>query len=868
MVETPSEADLHQLLVPSTYEPPRLPRKGTPPSRSDSNGDAYSVPDTLSRTNSMYSFSRASFTSQMSSLSSMTLPKGTDLASGIASASSATKAVRGLNKAAEQIQSWTKKALRMLKNLDADDDVEWAAAAGRDGLDEVDKTVSDFEELITAYVTSIEELQTRKDIGDVRSEQLQAVVETMETTLEGWDQVRSNLKGIHDQVELAMEFQELWNDVLGEVGNELDSLSGLVFEMEEKRHMASQIAPRANVNDTINLTELESVLGDSSKKRSTPNARFSLPPAFESSPLGSPIIEGPSDDTDLLGLFARMQPLKASLDFLPMRLSLFYSRAEKVFPHACEEIREKSARLRKNWEQLSKDAENLRRELSEDRWVVVFRNAGRQAAKMCESVERSIAKVQEAINEGYQRTNPAALAKRTESFEAKKMHYGPAVQRVISIISKGLKERLTINGEILRLHKDMSARAQEMIDSMEDMESLLESMHANHDSNLRESISTIVSAERSFSSTTFMDTPGSSPASSVDLTPVQPENIKPKYGLNGYSKTRAPSNPKPPIISGRRSSILAQPRRPTTPMSNRSGSTIHKRSASPATPSVYRQGSYAPPTATTTRPAPTPVVSKPRWSSTINANTTPNTSGYPRLTTRASSLASAIPLRSPLSRETSVSPSLPALTAVQKEPRQYRSFAERVASPTPRQNSLLDPVPYHRGRNFTAPAASGTIRSPSALAMHSRPGSNRTNEQLPGAGPPLSSLNQVRGPQTPQSIPKRTSSVLPQNPAAKSNLSVQSRSPHAREDSGVDLDIDHRGFQSSLLLPQSIDTPAQSYFPEMDADEVTSQGGPGSSPLTAKKKSSRPSPRAAKRISMLPIPSGRGSSLGHRRHGS
>jgi hypothetical protein len=33
-------------------------------------------------------------------------------------------------------------------------------------------------------------------------------------------------------------------------------------------------------------------------------------------------------------------------------------------------------------------------------------------------------------------------------YEAKKMHYIPAIERVVSIIQKGVNDRLTVNGEI------------------------------------------------------------------------------------------------------------------------------------------------------------------------------------------------------------------------------------------------------------------------------------------------------------------------------------------------------------------------------------------------------------------------------------
>ncbi|KAK4906993.1 hypothetical protein LTR66_017671 [Elasticomyces elasticus] len=435
----------------------------------------------------------------------------------------------------------------MLKDLDGDDDVEWAAAAGKDALEETSGTINKFETLINVYVLAIEELQARSDISSLRSEELSAVVEQMEYTLLAWDDVRQDLKKVHDQVELAMEWEELWNAVLGEVGQELDALSHLVFEMEEKRHIAYMSHDKVHdeKEQKIDINELESFI-DEPKKKEERNSRFSM--TFESSPLTSPVVESPNlgEDGMLMSLFARMQPLRASLDFLPMRVSLFETRASKLFPTACKELQDKQDKLEKSWTQLSDEAERLRRELSEDRWIMVFRNAGKQAQKMAESVERSVLKVQDAIDAGYARTNPAALSKRVESFEAKKMHYMPAIQRVLTIIQKGLKDRLTVNGEILRLNKELGSRMRQLQDQIEALSVPVDPVTARSNSRLRESISSMVSADR--------NTPGSSPPSSIDLPTAESATAQKhtsKYGLNGYSKPRPMSRP-PPISANNR----------------------------------------------------------------------------------------------------------------------------------------------------------------------------------------------------------------------------------------------------------------------------------------------------------------------------
>ena len=667
---------------PCYYEddgPPTPPPKDNPSFvfHSSSDLESFFSPLRSSRTNSIYTLSRASFSSQLSQLTSLHLPQASSLSSSITAVPTAAGAVIALTHAATQIQQWIQKAAEVLRGLDAEDDVEWAAAGGREGLGEVDAAIGKFESLIKVYVTAIEELQQRQDVLEVPAGNLRDVVDQMEITLIEWENVRRLLKGVKEQVELAMEWEELWGTVLGDIGLEVENLGRLVFEMEEKRHKALSTEPIVEGTAGIDIQELETIVEESpmgTASTTRVNHRFSLPAAFPaSSPIQSPTIPSPQEDSNLLALFARMQPLRASLDFLPMRLSTFQSRAESVLPTACAELESRRQNLEKHWKKLEADAEGLRRELGEDRWVLVFRNAGRQAQKMCESVERSISKLQEAIDMGSQHSNPPALAKKVESYEAKKTHYGPAIQRVLAIIEKGVNDRLTVNGEILRLHADTQAMWSALEAEITDLDLVLEDMHMHKNQQLRDSISTIVSNDRSFPGST-LNTPGSSPASSVVMGPSNGKGDPSTPYFNGSSRrdsivSTSSSRPStvrrnftlPPssVASRRLPNNTPTPRSVTTS----SGSTIRDCSPYRSTPTP----SGRPP-----RPSVLATDSKPRWNSspkidhsTIGHNfkplsiTTPSPHAkniYSNRSIRSTSYTSNVPLPSPLAREFSASP--------------------------------------------------------------------------------------------------------------------------------------------------------------------------------------------------------------------
>ncbi|CRG84589.1 hypothetical protein PISL3812_01853 [Talaromyces islandicus] len=733
---TQESNDLQEYLKRSTQDEdqrPAPPPKDTPPAPStpsSNNQSSYFNPLGLSRAESIFSFSRASFSSQLSQLTSINLPQPASLESSISSIINAPTAVRALIGAAEQIQKWMNKASEVLNGMEAEDDVEWAAAGGREGLDDVDKAVATFESLVDVYVKAIENVQLRDDIDDVRKEDLTLIVSQMETTLKNWANIRSLLKGVKAQVELAMEWEELWNIVLGDVGLEIDNLSRLIFEMEEGRHksLAGDVDTEQS-NNGLDINELETIV-EESPSHGTPASstkRLSLA-LFPVPATGADAVRNsnPQDDANLMQLFARMQPLRASLDFLPMRLSMFQARAERLFPTACDELEDRRKRLETSYKKLEGDAEALRRELGEDRWILVFRNAGKQAQKMSESVERSIGKLQESLEAGDPVNNPMAITKKIESYEAKKIHYLPAIDRVMSIIQKGINDRLTVNGEILTLLSDMKQRVDALKASMKVMDSLLdETSIAKNSQQLRDSISSVVTD--SPANTSLVGTPGSSPASSIIIM----------TGNNSTLRT-----PKPNGSSRRGSSVGS---------TSRSVANSRRLSGIPTPSHTQRKSSaglssYHSPTPSTLTPSPvsrvprpssvTPMPNKPRWNASTNtadldtghnfrslAATSPSPYSKPTYSSRNSrSVSSSLPIPSPLSRATSSSPvpgHLRTSSRVGGLRPGSRLGATSPTSPSLKaRGSVLDPPPYSKLRKSTGATNRQSYAGQSSARAH------------------------------------------------------------------------------------------------------------------------------------------------------
>jgi hypothetical protein len=781
-------------IIPAETEPaaPTPPPKDTPPLPSppapvaeeepsvldDNNGidiESYFQKRHYPRAGSIYTLSKASFTNQIQQLTSMKLPP-TTIASEITALPTSTQAGRALHKAANDIRLWISKTKEVLSGLDADDDVEWAAAAGREGLEEVDAAIGKFEGLVNVYISAIEDLQSRSDIALLPTKDQTTLVSQMEDIVTNWGQIKQTLKGIKNQVEVAMEWEELWNNVLGEIGAEVENLSRLVFEMEERRHRVISDSV-AEAPEKFDIAELETIVEEIPRKQAILNSkRLSMPPTLSVVSPTSPIPQIEQENSRLLALFAKLQPLRASLDFLPMRLNAFQMRASTIFPSACDELLRRKEQLEAAEEKLESEANALREELGEDKWVHSFRQAGSKAVAMYDSCMKSIQRLQQAIDD----SDEEKLSTRIATYKDKRDHYPPSMRRVLELIDIEMKHRSTVNGEILRIQKDVRAKVEDLEEVTGNMDAILDDFTRSR--KLRDSVSTVLT-EASLPQSN-LDTPGTSPASSVVMSrkssghgpAVTPANKKPRQSSVASSKLSAPSN--------RRYSSIPQ-----------GESVVSRKSMTSArldfTPSRAMSGtaaSQARSKTPTERPGP-----KPRWNSDTHLRdtvvghnfkpltlTTPSPfrkdTDSPDGSQRGSASRSSIPLRSPLSRSAALSPSVSGRSAstTPGQQRPARSLASSSNSPvTPAKGKLpvrSTPVSSPQVKSST-PASSRRVstvmedgKSPAkeespAARRASRPPSltaSRRSSLLPTPKQRTTSASKI----TETTPPKRTSSRL------------------------------------------------------------------------------------------------------------
>ncbi|KAF5387376.1 hypothetical protein D9757_005707 [Collybiopsis confluens] len=189
-------------------------------------------------------------------------------------------------------------------------------------------------------------------------------------------------------------------------------------------------------------------------------------------------------DQSLMTLDEKLESVSKGIKSINDSLDPFL-QATPTVPQTAQSNTETKAILRKHatlvseWEAVQEESEVLREELKEDKWLTVFRTVTDQADGMMSSLEKGVNRCQEFIWQVHRRGiedtmshSQISLSQRSEkppptletfntlldSFEAKKKHYMPATSKVLAIIDKGVRDRVTKNGETLRRHAESAQR--------------------------------------------------------------------------------------------------------------------------------------------------------------------------------------------------------------------------------------------------------------------------------------------------------------------------------------------------------------------------------------------------------------------------
>ncbi|KPV74480.1 uncharacterized protein RHOBADRAFT_16085, partial [Rhodotorula graminis WP1] len=184
---------------------------------------------------------------------------------------------------------------------------------------------------------------------------------------------------------------------------------------------------------------------------------------------------------------AALMRLDAKMDDVRKDYALVESQVQPLLAsHAHDErselglLRQKWVDAVDEWDTVQKDADALGDELKEDKWLVVFRSVSSQASDMMRSLDKVLVQSQHFVADVHGHARPSSSSSAPspgrlsrspsaphllssfkdlhQSLRAKVKYYAPATERVLAILAKGISDRRTKNGEVLRRFGDMQGQ--------------------------------------------------------------------------------------------------------------------------------------------------------------------------------------------------------------------------------------------------------------------------------------------------------------------------------------------------------------------------------------------------------------------------
>ncbi|KAF9477580.1 hypothetical protein BDN70DRAFT_97990 [Pholiota conissans] len=429
----------------------------------------------------------------------------------------------------------------------------------------------------------------------------------------------------------------------------------------------------------------------------------------------------------------------------------------------------KHATLISEWESVQDESEVLREELKEDKWLTVFRTVTDQADGMMSSLEKAVNRCQEFIWQVHRRgmddfqsnaalppgrgLNLDVFTSLLDSYEAKKKHYMPATSKVLSIIDKGVRDRVTKNGETLRRHAESAQRWKNLRERISRTDSEMEATRriflggeSDHESTTSGTNSTkngYLATPPSGSRMSRVSSSGS--AASGSMSPFRKFARK----ITGGSKPTTPTSSAPSVsplavtkknISSEPPSLSATLRRQRTSLFGSVRNNDATASLLPERPIHKHSMSYTPDSSprkvdnsilTSSRPA---FSLKQRWNSSTKVDNT--------LQEDRNATIKSLPRRPPSStgyysgQHDDIPPVPPIATPQRRSLSRVSMASSRPWSPITSSNSTT-----HSSSLFQPPVISNALRTPSRSQ-------NASRSITPGIGPTLRTR-----PKTPSNIP-------------------------------------------------------------------------------------------------------------------
>ncbi|KAK9481172.1 hypothetical protein V1514DRAFT_323142 [Lipomyces japonicus] len=169
----------------------------------------------------------------------------------------------------------------------------------------------------------------------------------------------------------------------------------------------------------------------------------------------------------LFKLSQKLQPLKASLSFLDIRIDDFRPKLEKYFPNVLSEVIEEKEQIENLWAKLFADTESIKRQLGEERWSSTLKDAVVKARKLISRLKLSI---NDAAGKGVHINGSPAPRGHYKKYESSANELIPEIQKIFSLLKRSQDNRIVADASIHRDYVHLSSFWNDVEDEIKRMD--------------------------------------------------------------------------------------------------------------------------------------------------------------------------------------------------------------------------------------------------------------------------------------------------------------------------------------------------------------------------------------------------------------
>ncbi|WEJ92871.1 karyogamy protein kar9 [Yamadazyma tenuis] len=269
-----------------------------------------------------------------------------------------------------------------MSHVEATVGLEWYYE-GKDQIHQLSHNLTNIDSMLTRLLVVLEAAETSKHI------EFNHLLNKFEESTDLLLEVKKSMIVIKRKTEISINYKELEETTMWTLNNEIEECLKMFLKLKDLRALSP-----STQHKSLSLPEiLQRMQTDGSRGLRS----VSLPTSSE---------VDESINTEFGNLESRLEPLKVSINFLPLRIEEFERMSSSWFPEAIATIHQSQTKLMSRWYYFLGDLQQFKKETIDAKWNTIFEFLISRASEIIDGLvidfeQKANRKISKKIGENY-----------------------------------------------------------------------------------------------------------------------------------------------------------------------------------------------------------------------------------------------------------------------------------------------------------------------------------------------------------------------------------------------------------------------------------------------------------------------------------